>query len=65
MYFEVPSDEAGTVWTVFEIEGDKIIPVNSFLNVSNPSIIRSLDTSNELRMEDIELFLDLPEKGLK
>ena len=50
---------------MFEIEGDKIIPVNTFSNASNPSIIRSLDTSNELRTEDIELFLDLPEKGLK
>ncbi|NLY19418.1 MAG: S8 family serine peptidase [Clostridiaceae bacterium] len=63
--FSVPSDEVGTVWTVFEIEGDRIIPVNTFSNELNLNNIRSLNTMDKMRTEDMELFLDLPEKNIE
>ena len=48
-----------------EIEGDRIIPVNTFSNELNLNNIRSLNTMDKMRTEDMELFLDLPEKNIE
>lgn len=63
--FAVPSDRTGTVWTVFEMEGDRIIPINSFSNESVPGNIRSFNFDEDAKTEDMNLFLDLPEKDIE
>jgi len=50
---------------VFEIDGDRIVPVNTFSNELNLNNIRSLNTMDKMRTEDMELFLDLPEKNIE
>jgi|BioPla2DNA2_1021312.scaffolds.fasta_scaffold255689_1 hypothetical protein len=50
---------------VFEMEGDRIIPINSFSNESNPGNIRSFKLTDEIRTEDMKLFFDLPEKVIE
>jgi hypothetical protein len=42
-----------------------IIPVNTFSNELNLNNIRSLNTMDKMRTEDMELFLDLPEKNIE
>ncbi len=39
--FNVPTNQVGTEWTVFEMNGNTIIPVNTLKNESNSSNINS------------------------
>jgi len=54
--FNVPSNQEGTLWTVFEMDGDNIVPINSMSYESSPSIIRQISRS------DAELMINLPQK---
>lgn len=52
--FHVPSNVGGTLWTVFEMDGDQIVPVNNMSYESNPgSITKSTDAG---------LLRNLPQK---
>jgi hypothetical protein len=53
--FNVPLDQAGTLWTVFEIEGPLIRPINTMGFESNPGAITK-------RPDNDYLFESLPEK---
>lgn len=39
--FIVPQNNLGNLWTVFEMSGPNIIPINTFSNISSPSDITS------------------------
>lgn len=56
--FSVPGDEGGTLWTVFELQGTAITPINT-MSFEYPS-----NSSRPTSPQDPEaaLFLDLPEK---
>jgi len=54
--FNVPAIQEGTLWTIFEIEGDTIIPINSMSYESSPSSVRSTTVT------DVELMKNLPPK---
>lgn len=57
--FAIPTNREGTVWTVFELDGDTITPVNEFYYSSNPSGVASTSASKG----DADLFASLPEKN--
>ena len=44
--YTVPIDKTGTVWNVFEIEGDTIRTINTMENISNPASVCSLSTAD-------------------
>lgn len=69
--FTVPSNEEGTVWTVFEMEGNKITPINNLSYQSSPDNVgnmRMLISDSEEYFvnnsveEDTWLLYDLPDK---
>lgn len=60
--FPVPSNKIGTVWTVFELDGDKIIPVNTFSNEPNSGNIQSFSLEDGIASESTGLFTNLPDK---
>ena len=55
--YNVPNDD-GTLWTVFELDGDRLTPVNSITYESEYSNIRSLSED----ATDAALVIDLPAK---
>lgn len=55
--FNIPTNVGGTVWTVFELNGNTITPVNQLSYEVNPGAIMG-GTSNS----DIELIKNAPEK---
>ena len=59
--FNVPTNEGGTLWTVFEMEGEEIIPVNSLSYESNPSAVNSVPAGQQPRT-DAKLIDNLPSK---
>lgn len=54
--FNVPADQGGTLWTVFEMDGDTIIPINTMSYESSPSVIR------QSTAPDVDLLKNLPPK---
>ena len=54
--FYVPSNQEGTLWTVFEIDGVTMIPINEMSYESEDSNVRSL------LVTDAELMRNLPIK---
>ena len=54
--FNVPANQEGTLWTVFEIDGDTIMPINTMSYESSPSVVRQSSTP------DAELMKNLPPK---
>lgn len=56
--FNVPPNQEGTLWTVFEMTGSTITPINNMTYESDPSRIRKTGYINP----DIDLFKDLPPK---
>lgn len=60
--FPVPSNKIGTVWTVFELDGDKIIPVNTFSNEPNSGNIQSFSLEDGIASESTGVFTNLPDK---
>jgi len=58
--FDVPSNQEGTLWTVFELSGNTITPINTMSYVSNS---RSIQKGSFLTTQsDAELFKSLPQK---
>ena len=57
----VPADQGGTLWTVFELDGDTITPINIMTYESSSGSVRSVN-ANSLFMEDADLFRYLPPK---
>jgi hypothetical protein len=57
--FNVPLDQSGTLWTVFEMEGTTITPINAMTFVSNPG---SVNSATFVSGNDALLLLDLPPK---
>ena len=55
--YSVPNDD-GTLWTVFELDDDRIIPVNTMGYEQNEGNIRSVGSSDN----DAGLMVDLPIK---
>jgi hypothetical protein len=53
--FNVPNEE-GTQWTVFELEGNQINPINLFRYESSPSNVRSI------ALDNADIISNLPEK---
>lgn len=41
--FNVPANQEGTLWTVFEMNGDTITPINTMTYAANTSTIRGLE----------------------
>lgn len=58
MVFNVPN-LAGTLWTVFEMNGDTITPVNTMSDQSSPNLVQSAGGAGKT---DIELIQNLPMK---
>lgn len=54
--FNVPANQEGTLWTVFEMDGGRIIPINTMSYESNPSNVRQASAP------DAELMKNLPSK---
>ena len=55
--FNVPSS-AGTLWTVFELNGTTVTPINQMSFESDPDRV----TKNQSNETDVELMINLPEK---
>lgn len=65
--FNVPNNQVGTVWTVFEInENDEIIPINTMTNESDPNGVSRLNlrsiVNTDSGAEDSSIFKNLPPK---
>lgn len=59
--FNVPLAQPGTLWTVFEMEGSTIRPINTMSFASDPDSINSV---NRTVTNDAALFQNLPPKTL-
>jgi hypothetical protein len=57
--FNVPLDQPGTLWTVFEMQGSTITPINSMTFEGNPDVITA---PNRARGKDGSLLENLPPK---
>ena len=63
--FNVPVNQGGTLWTVFEMSGDTITPINTMSYVGSSSSVQKPLFSDEptpLSHSDAPLMLELPEK---
>jgi hypothetical protein len=56
--FNVPANAEGTLWTVFEMVDNNIMPINTMSYESDPSVI----TKSSGNSTDAYLLLDLPSK---
>jgi hypothetical protein len=59
--FNVPANQAATLWTVFEMNGTTITPINTMSNVSDPDQVLSPSRAGSAG-EDATLFWNLPLK---
>jgi len=59
--FNVPANQEGTLWTVFELSGDTITPINTMSYESSPSAIQSVSLRRTITT-DVELIRNLPPK---
>jgi len=57
--FNVPLDQPGTLWTVFEIEGSTIRPINTMTFASDPDSINAMIRAS---VNDAPLLQSLPPK---
>lgn len=62
--FNVPTNRGGTLWTVFELNGTVITPVNTMSYESNSGSITSFQLSETVKpiSTDVHLIRNLPEK---
>jgi len=61
--FNVPSNQGGTLWTVFETDGDTITPINLMSYESEPGSVQIPSLTNSFKSEtDAELLRNLPPK---
>ena len=63
--FNVPPNQGGTLWTVFEMSGDAITPINTMSYVSSTSSVLSPSLSHSYSLtphSDALLMRDLPAK---
>lgn len=62
--FDVPGNQAGTLWTVFEMNGDTITPINTMTNSSSGSAVtkQSPEQINGFTATDADLLINLPGK---
>jgi hypothetical protein len=60
--FNVPPNRGGTLWTVFELSGSTMTPVNKMSYESAPTSIQSFSNIGEVQT-DAPLMMDLPPKG--
>ncbi|MBN2299017.1 MAG: hypothetical protein JXM72_10505 [Deltaproteobacteria bacterium] len=60
--FNVPPNQGGTLWTVFEMDQYSITPVNSLSFVTTPSQVLSSAVSCTAQPTDAALLRNLPEK---
>jgi len=61
--FNVPANQGGTLWTVFEMSGNTINPINTMSYESAPTIVREiLGSSAGSFKTDAELIRNLPDK---
>ena len=44
--FNVPINKVGTVWNVFDIQGNQLIPVNTMENISRPGSVTMQDDTS-------------------
>jgi uncharacterized protein YfaP (DUF2135 family) len=56
--FNVPPDQGGTLWAVFELTGDQITPVNDMSYEQNPEVV-----SKRILNTDARLMRGLPSKN--
>jgi subtilisin family serine protease len=59
--FDVPSNIGGTLWTVFEMNGDTITPINTMSYTSDPSAVRQAIRRSSYN-SDVKLMQNLPVK---
>jgi hypothetical protein len=59
--FNVPANQDGTLWTVFEMDGDTITPINTMTYVVKSADVQAIVGASETRT-DAALLRDLPEK---
>jgi hypothetical protein len=59
--FNVPTNQGGTLWTVFEMSGNTITPINGMSYEYDPSNIQSFSLMRSLET-DAPLLLNLPPK---
>ena len=59
--YNVPSGQGGTLWTVFEMDGDTITPINAMSYESSPVAIQSVPLGRSITT-DMELLRNLPPK---
>jgi hypothetical protein len=61
--FNVPANRGGTLWTVFEMSGNTITPINTMSYESAPTIVREILGSGAGSFKiDAELLRNLPNK---
>ena len=65
--FNVPINKVGTVWNVFDIQGNQLIPVNTMENISNSSQVTMQDATSTYALyadeedeEKVETFEEDP-----
>lgn len=65
--FNVPTNHEGTAWTVFEMDGDSITPINNFYYTSMPESIRSLPPTEDGSLDEAigneNILRNLPDKS--
>lgn len=59
--FNVPSNQGGTLWTVFEMSGDTITPINTMSYESSPINVQSVSLRKSIQT-DVNLMGNLPPK---
>lgn len=59
--FNVPANQEGTLWTVFELNGDLVTPVNLMTYESDPGNIQSISGKKSFKT-DASLIRNLPKK---
>lgn len=61
--FPVPTGQGGTLWTVFELNGDTITPINTMSYQSSPGFVQSYgETLPDGNSVDGDILSDLPTK---
>ena len=59
--FNVPTNQTGNLWTVFEMDGNTITPVNTLTNQSDEELIQSVNDGKFITT-DAALINKLPNK---
>lgn len=59
--FNVPTNQGGTLWTVFELSGSTITPINTMSYESEPYVIQDISIRRAIET-DAGLIKNLPPK---